>query len=269
MLGAGRVMTLKGFAALLAISLLALLAAMACGDGGGDGDQTPQDGETPAEGETPQVGDEDGDDGDDSTGLQDLGALASQASDEVIAKVTYRFTTETGGEVVEGEWVLVQRPPDSRVEFVSTAGGLEVRTIIINAGGESYLCASSGREGTCLTADIGDTEAQTAPLAPLFDVPRELTEEAGGVDLLDTSERSIAGVDATCFTVRSDISGLGEGEVCFSEEGLLLLLRSETNGDSFTFEATSASTDVTDADFELPFDIFEVPGLEDFQLPSP
>ncbi len=267
MLMGGRFAVLKFFAVLLAVGLLAF-AAVAC-NGGGNGDETPQAGETPAEGETPQVGDEDGDDGDDSTGLQDLGALASLASGEVIAKVTYRFTTEAGGEVIEGEWVLVQRPPDSRFEFVSTVGGLEIRTIIINAGGESYLCASSGGGGTCLTSDIGTTEAQTAPLAPLFDVPRELTEEAGGVDLLDRSERSIAGVDATCFTVRSDISGLGEGEVCFSEEGLLLLLRSETNGDSFTFEATSVSTDVTDADFELPYDILELPGLEDFEIPSP
>jgi hypothetical protein len=75
-------------------------------------------------------------------------------------------------------------------------------------------------------------------------------------------------VDATCFTVRSDISGLGEGEVCFSEEGLLLLLRSETNGDSLTFEATSVSTDVTDADFELPYDILEIPDLGDFEIPE-
>ena len=247
MLMGGRFAVLKFFAVLLAVGLLALLAAMACGDGGGD---------------------EDGDDGGDSTGLQDLEALASRASGEVIAKVTYRFTTEAGGQVIEGERVLVQRPPDSRFEFGSTVGGVEFRRIIISAGGEFYLCASSGGEGACLTSNIAETEAQTAHLAPLFDVPRELAEEAGGVDLLDTSERSIAGVDATCFTVRSDISGLGEGEVCFSEEGLLLLLRSETNGDSLTFEATSVSTDVTDADFELPYDILEIPDLGDFEIPE-
>ena len=251
MLMGGRFAVLKFFAVLLAIGLLAF-AAVAC-NGGGNGD------------ETPSVGDEDGDD---STGLQDLRALASRASGEVIYNVTYRLTTEAGGQVIEGERVLVQRPPDSRFEFVRTEGRVEFRRIIISAGGEFYLCASSGGEGACLTSNIGETEAQTAHLAPLFDVPRELTEEAGGVDLLDTSERSIAGVDATCFTVRSDISGLGDGEVCFSEEGLLLLLRSETNGDSLTFEATSVSTDVTDADFELPYDILEIPDLGDFEIPE-
>ncbi len=195
-----------------------------------------------------------------NTELQDLATLASEASGDVIARLTYRFTSEAGGEVVEGEWVLVQRPPDSRFEFVSTVGGEEIRTIIISAGGESYLCSSIGGEGTCLTADIGDTEAQTAVLDPLFDVPEELAA-AGDVGLVDRSERSIAGVDASCFTVRSDISGLGEGEVCFSEDGLLLLLRSGSNGDSFTFEATSVSTDVTDADFEPPFDVIDLGDL--------
>ena len=46
------------------------------------------------------------------------------------------------------------------------------------------------------------------------------------------------------------------------------LLRSETNGDSFTFEATFVSTDVTDADFELPYDILEIPDLGDFEIPE-
>ena len=246
-------MTLKFFAVLLAVGLLTF-AAVAC-NGGGNGDETPRAGETPTEGETPQVGDEDGSDGGDSTGLQDLGALASLASGEVIAKITYRFTSEAGGEVVEGEWVLVQRPPDSRFEFASTSGGEEFRTIIINAGGESYLCTSAGGFESCLATDIEETEAQTAPLAPLFDVPQDLAAATAGVDLIDRSNRSVAGLDATCFTVSSDISGLGVGEVCFSEDGLLLLLRS----DSFSFEATSVSTDVTDEDFEPPFEVLEIP----------
>lgn len=68
MLGAGRVMTLKGFAVLLMISLLALLAAMACG-GDGDGDQTSQADETPEAGETPEAdGGDGGDDGDGNGG---------------------------------------------------------------------------------------------------------------------------------------------------------------------------------------------------------
>ena len=251
-------MIVRGFAAPLAVVLLALLAA-AC-DGGGGGGSTPQADETVAEGETPAA------DGATAGGeLGDLEALASEAAGEVTAKVTYQFTSEEGGEVIEGEWVLVQRPPDSRFEFTSTEGGEEFRTIIISAGGETYVCSSSG-EGTCLATDIGEATAQATALAPIFDVPRDLAEEAGDVDIVDKSQRSIAGLDATCFTVRSEISGLGEGEVCFSEEGLLLLLRGETDGDSFTFEATSVSTDVTDADFEPPFRVIDLGELGELEL---
>ncbi len=108
-------------------------------------------------------------------------------------------------------------------------------------------------------------EGETASLDPLFDIPREIAEGVEDVGLVDSSQRTIAGVDATCFTVSSALAGLGEGEVCFSDDGLLLYLSSETNGDSSTFEATSVSTDVTDADFEPPYEIFELP---DFDLPG-
>ncbi len=251
---------LRLFAVLPAVALLAILAA-ACDGGGDGGGTTPQTDETPAVGETPAADGGDEGDGSGDGGLADLEALASVAAGEVTAKVTYEFTSEADGEAIKVEWVLVQRPPDSRFEFASTEEGEEFRTIIINAGGEYYLSTSAGGLDTCFATDIA--EAQTAPLAPLFDVPQDLAAATAGVDLIDRSERSIAGLDATCFTVSSDISGLGEGEVCFSGDGLLLFLRSGTNGDSVTFEATSVSTDVTDEDFEPPFEVFEIP------IPSP
>ncbi len=82
---------------------------------------------------------------------------------------------------------------------------------------------------------------------------------------VDTSQRKIAGVDAACFTAKSDLAGQGEGEVCFSDEGLLLYMSSEVDGASTVFEATSVSTDVTDADFEPPYEIIELPDFEDLE----
>ncbi|MCH8346631.1 MAG: hypothetical protein IIC87_06865, partial [Chloroflexi bacterium] len=46
----------------------------------------------------------------------------------------------------------------------------------------------------------------------------------------------------------------------------LLYLQSEVGGISSTIEATSVSTDVTDADFEPPYDILELPDFEDLDL---
>ena len=91
-----------------------------------------------------------------------------------------------------------------------------------------------------------------------------MTQDAEGIDIVDTSHRSIAGVDATCFTVSGALVdvGEGEGEVCFSDGGLLLYMRGESAGSSILFEATSESTDVTDADFEPPFEILEPPDLQ-------
>jgi hypothetical protein len=255
MLMIGRFAVLRFFAVLLAVVLLAFVAA-AC-NGGGDGGETSQAGETP--GADGGNGDEDGD------GLSNLESLAAAAAEGVIAKVTYRITTEGGGETFEGEWVLVQRPPDSRIEISGTEGGEEFRTIIINAGGKSYICFAVGGEESCLVAEEEKAGAEASPLDLLFDIPNEIAEGVEGVDIGDTSQRSIAGLDATCFTIGGGLAELGEGEICFSDEGLLLYMQSEVDGSSSTFEATSVSTDVTDADFEPPYDILELP---DFGFPD-
>lgn len=256
MLMGGRFAVLKFFAVLLAVGLLAF-AAVAC-NGGGNGDETPQAGGTP--GADGGNGDEDG-----GGGLSDLESLAAAASEGVVAKVTYRITTEGGGETFEGEWVLVQRPPDSRIEISSSEGGVESRTIIINAGGKSYICFAMGGEGSCLVTEEEVAGAETSPLDLLFDIPGAIAEGVQSVAIGNTSQRTIAGLDATCFTI-GGLAELDEGEICFSDAGLLLYLQSEVGGSSSTFEATSVSTDVTDADFEPPYDILELPDFGDFDL---
>ncbi|MEE8369307.1 MAG: hypothetical protein V3S00_00905 [Dehalococcoidia bacterium] len=265
MLSAIRLMPLKGFLALAAISVAVLLAAAACGGGDGDGggDQAPAADDTPAAdgGDGGDGGDGDGDGDGDGEGFANLEALAGEAAEGVTASVTYSVTTETNGDTFEGEWVLVQRPPDSRIEISLTEGGVEFRTIIISVGGESYLCTSGGGEEACLAAGSAETEAGAASLSPLFDAPREIVEAAANVDIVKTSQEQIAGVDATCFTLGSGLLSLGEGEVCFSDEGLLLRMQSEIAGTSSVFEATSVDFNVTDADFEPPYDVLELPGF--------
>ncbi len=264
-----RFAALRGLAALLAVALLfALLAAallfawlaVAC-NGDDDKDKTPAAGETPAADETPTADDDEDedDDGDGDEGLSDLEALAAEA-EGVTAKVTYKVTMDVAGVSTEQEWVLVQRPPDSRFEIAGEEGGAEFRTIIITTGGKSYLCTAAAGQKMCLASEADEADAGAAPLFDLLsDIPQELGE---GVD---TSQRKIAGVDAACFTASGALTDIGEGEVCFSDEGLLLYLRSEVDGASSEFEATSVSTDVTDADFEPPYDIIELPDFEDLE----
>jgi hypothetical protein len=279
MLRSDRLAALRGFAVLLAMALLLALLAAACN--GDDKDEAPPAGETPAAGETPttdgeaQDGDGDGDDGTDGDGggLQELEALAAEASKGVTAKVVYRVVVTGMGEDLDGELVLVQRPPDSRFEIVVEEGGEEFRTIVINAGGNAYVCTSIAGVESCLATETEATEEETSLLDPLLGLPQELAADTEDVDLIDTSGRQIAGVDATCFTVSGALADLGEGEgeVCFSDEGLLLYLSGESDGTSSVFEATSVSTDVTDEDFEPPYDILDLSGLEgleDLDLPG-
>jgi hypothetical protein len=238
----------------LVVALAALLLlAVACKSDSNDG-KTPTSNETPEATDTPDNGGDGGGGGD--GGLQGLADLASQAAEGVTANVTYQYTSETNGQTIEAEWVMVQRPPDSRFEIVSTEGGEESRTIVIGTADKSYICTSAGGSESCFESD--QAESYTTGFAPLFEIPQTIAGDIGGLGAVDKSEREIAGVHANCFSADAVALG-GASEFCFSDEGILLLLRSEAGGTSFTFEAKSASTDVTDADFEPPYEIIEIP----------
>jgi len=249
---------MKGIVVVAALALLVALLA-ACGSDSG-GDKTPNAGETPASGETPTDGNGDGGDGGGDgggdQGLQDLERLASEATGDFTGNVTYKYTTEGGGQTTEQEWTMIQRPPsDSRFEIATTEGGLESRTIVINTAEKAYLCTSAAGSGTCFESD--QTDQYTSLFDPIFDTPQSIV---GGIDTLgivDESEREIGGLSANCFFY--SMAG-AESETCFSDEGLLLYLHTGVAGSSFTFEATSATTDVSDADFEPPYEVTQLPG---------
>jgi len=187
--------------------------------------------------------------------------LAEKEPEGATAKVTYRVTTNKDGETFETEQVQVRRPPDSRIEYSSTVDGEGTRSIVINAGGKMYNCFERGGEESCWVREIEATEAG----AP-FGTPRYLVERVEDIDLLDMSLRQIAGLDATCFAMTIATPNPHEEEHCFSNEGLLLYWQSEFELASVAWEATSVSNDVTDVDFEPPYEIVEVP---DFEIPEP
>ena len=232
--------------------LVALLAACKSDSNGGKtptSDKSPASGQSPTAQGTPTAG---------SGGQQDLEKLASEAAAGVTAKVTYKYTSQSGGQTTEGEWTLAQRPPDSRFEIVSTQAGQETRQIVITTADKSYVCTSAGGSETCLKSTTDQTQAQSSLFAPLFDIPKTVAKDISGLGVVDKSEREIAGVHASCFSADAAVLG-GASEFCFSDGGILLFLKSEAAGNSFTFEAKSASTDVTDADFQPPYKVVDVP----------
>jgi len=246
---------LWGMKGLVLVAALALLVALlaACGSDSKGGGKTPAAGQTPAASETPDDGGGDGDGGG-GQGLDDLERLASEAAGEFTGKITYGITTEAGGQTTEQEWTLAQRPPDSRFEIVSNEGGQESRTIVIQTAEKSYVCTSAGGSEVCLATE--QTDQYTGLFDPIFDAPKSIIQDIDTLGLGEQSERDIAGVQANCFSY--SLAG-AESETCFSDEGLMLYLRTGSAGSSFTYEAKSASTDVTDADFEPPYPVTELP----------
>lgn len=65
-----------------------------------------------------------------------------------------------------------------------------------------------------------------------------------------TYQRTVAGGTATCYT------HLYDREECYTDDGILVFAR---DGVHSSLEATSVSTDVSDADFQLPYDLKQTP----------
>jgi len=241
-------------ALVVALAALLLLAVACKSDSKSGGDKTPAVGQTPTVGQTPASGQTPADGGGEQ-GLDDLKRLASQAAEEFTGSISYRTTTEAGGQTTEQDWIVIERPPsDHRFEIISNEGGQESRTIVIRTAEQSYICTSVGGSESCLATD--QTDQYTGPFDPIFDVPKSIVQDIDTLGLADQSERDIAGVHANCFSY--SLAG-AESETCFSDEGLLLYLRGGSAGSSYTFEVTSATTDVSDADFEPPYEVIDLP----------
>jgi hypothetical protein len=216
-----------------------------------------------------------GGEGDDDTGedpLQELNALADRATEGATAKVTYTVTTSINDETSESEQIVAQRPPHYRLEVSVPGDALWTRSVVINEGDRLFVCLGTESEGSCLDLEPSIDSAQEAlaqtslhvtvehPLeVELFDTPQQATETTDDTVPLVSSQRQIAGLDATCFM--QEVPNL-ETELCFSDQGLTLYwLYSEVAAGGVTrvFEATatSVSTDVTDEDFEPPYEIVE------------
>jgi hypothetical protein len=245
---------LRAFALLLAAALLLALVAVAC-DGGGD----------PSE-----------------KALEDLRTLAYDASEGATAKVTYRVVTSIDDKTTESEQIVVQRPPETRVETSMVSGdSVWSHAVVINNGKRLYVCLKDGGKSGCLDLKPSLDSARQAlqqaglhvlvedPLSvELFDMPRRIVESDEEIPPFEESQRQIAGIDATCFFQEQQTQNL-ETELCFSDQGLTMYWRySQVNSDGVTlvFEAaaTSVSSDVTDKDFVPPYKIqkgklFKVP----------
>ncbi len=247
-----------------AIALLGLVAAAACGDdddGGGNGDPTAT--QANGDGDDDGDGDGDGDGGGDGDGDGDsLAELSSFGGDydSFTGKVTYD-TSNFGDDSGVSSMSIYQKNGSSRFDIVSSDGDV----IFISTPDASYLCS----DGQCLkfAADDDAASASVDAFAGIFSaesISEGIDEIPDGVDI-DVTREKIAGIDATCFSATGDLdpdqAGDESSEFCFSDGGLMLRLAFEGADESGSFEATSASEDVPDSDFDPPFDVLDLSDL--------
>ena len=99
-------------------------------------------------------------------------------------------------------------------------------------------------------------EYETYVLNRVFVVPNALKINLADWQRTDsafdgkTYQRTVAGRVATCYTRPYD------REDCYTDEGILVFAR---NGVRATLEATSVSTNVSDGDFQLPYELKATP----------
>lgn len=234
--------------------LLLLSITAACG--GDDEKKTDEPTATERSGggdETPEATEDSSGGGGD--GASDLSALAAEYGDFTVVKYE---TTGFGGDAFTS-MTMYRDGALSRVDYEGTDGS---GSFLTNADG-SFVCA----ENQCIKYPAGQGVDPTAAFTAFISA-QSIQEAYGdipkGIDVEKSSE-GIAGTDATCYTYSGDLdeteAGDESGEICFAESGLLLRLEFDSASGSGALEAIEASEDVSDADFEPPFDVVDLSEL--------
>jgi hypothetical protein len=240
-----RLLSLLAFAA---IAGAAGFAAQACGGDEEEGEQPTAT--QPAGGEEPTKAPEGGGGEADLSDLKDVAGNLESAT----FRVTLKFSGDGAADLGEGEMTWYQKPPNTRFDISARSEGEEFSFVMINTPDASYMCTSfPGADGSCFK---GETEDASNPFAGFTDIVEGIDEEitAGDVTVRTRTERKIAGVDAVCWEVESPE---GSGTFCASESGIPLLIEITAPDGNFTLEATDVSTDVSDSDFEPPYEVTE------------
>jgi hypothetical protein len=246
------------------VSLIAAagLAFAACG-GGANGDKTPAgdviaDGDTSQEPVAPAPAD-----------TEEVRAKATKFS-RATFKATYVITgPQTGG--VNGSMLTLYKDGDKKFRFdiTGTEDGKDVAIISIEAPGVSALCLKNagdfgalfgieGDEGVCLKSDPQESGDAGGGLETVL---KGL--ENADVTVLEKSTRTAAGLTGTCY--RAQDNGTSQiNTTCYTDDGLIIY-REDEGDEPSVMEAQTISRTVSADDFNLPYDVKDLPGLDGSQ----
>jgi len=175
--------------------------------------------------------------------------------------------TGAGAENFAGGKLVMYKDGEKRFRFDVTAvqDGQEMALSVIEDGEVSAFCLKdagelgallgvAAGEGVCFKSSPDDPNNPAGGLSSIFsDI------ENDDSTWLDTSKKKVAGRDASCFKVKDGTDG-EISTACFSKDGILLSVDTE-GADASTFEATNVEGKVSGSDFELPYEVKEMPGF--------
>jgi hypothetical protein len=176
---------------------------------------------------------------------------------------TYKATSSDSAGL-NGE-VQLYKDADKRLRFDATVteDGQQLQVSFIQTSALSVLCLKDAGalgallglqpgQGACLKDDTG---ADANPLGDLTSLFADL--ENPNVTPLETSTRTIAGKDTSCFQSTDNSTGTTT-TACFTADGVLMY--SKQGGDApVELEATDVSGSVSSSDFDLPYEVRELP----------
>ncbi len=162
-------------------------------------------------------------------------------------KVSYRWSIVTGGQTITSQQTWYYKPPKARFDYALGQTGTSFSLFVLETG--TFLCTSAG--GTAFCQKSSQQSALQQNQAADFDL--QVRDHPDQFNSTYQGTRAIAGQQGQCYVVKSlAASALGEVTSCYSSAGVPLYQQIKAQGSEVTMEATSFSTTVSDADFQLP-----------------
>ncbi len=165
-------------------------------------------------------------------------------------KVTYTWTASDGSAPLAETWY--QKPPKSRVDF-GEPGAKSLTSQFVLADGH-YVCETSDGKSTCFKggAAAGTVPEELSPSATVMVTFEGLLADPS-VSGVQRSTRTIAGQQGSCAKSGSVlVLALAEATLCHASNGVPLFFEFKSASGSLTMTAVTFTTNVPDADFDLP-----------------
>jgi hypothetical protein len=163
----------------------------------------------------------------------------------------YRVAANGQTQTLESTWYV--RPPEMRWDFASPLGGSSSFFVLKDG---VYVCSAAGQPSPSCFSLGSLAAAEQSSGAQVQELIRDHPERFAATPV---EARVVAGVPSSCFSVSDAGAQFGRGTLCYSAQGLPLLMEFKGASGEFSMEAHSVSDTVTDADLKLPGPVQKAP----------